>query len=82
MGALLGALLALALLTTNSEVFKMMAHSPSPMFDVAFFIGVFSFMIAAGASFSGFILSTIEIESQLAKRRGISPRINRRDFEK
>jgi hypothetical protein len=60
MGAVLGALLALALLATNRDLLKLIAHSPSPGFDVVLFMSVFSFLIAAGASFSGLILRALK----------------------
>jgi len=36
MGAVLGGLLALALLVTDSDLFRLIAHSPSPGFDTRF----------------------------------------------
>jgi hypothetical protein len=82
MGAVLGALLALALLVTNSDLFRLIAHSPSPGFDIALLMSVFSFLIAAGATFSGFIFTSIEISSQLAKGRTINPPDRRKETEK
>jgi hypothetical protein len=60
MGAVLGGLLALALLVTNGDLLKMIAHSPAPGFDIALLMSVFSFLIAAGASFSGFIFTSVK----------------------
>src|SRR5690349_19951656 len=82
MGAVLGGLLALALLVTDSDLFRVIAHSPSPGFDIALLMSVFSFLIAAGATFSGFIFTNIEINSQLAKRRAISRPDKREESEK
>ena len=63
MGAVLGALLALALIVTNRHLFELLAHFPSPGFPLAQLIGVSSFLIAAGATLSGLIFTTVEINS-------------------
>jgi hypothetical protein len=82
MGAVLGAMLALALIVTNRHLFELIAHSPSPRFFVALLMGVSSSLIAAGATFSGLIFTTAELTSRPAKRRAISPPDKRRDSEK
>jgi hypothetical protein len=82
MGAVLGALLALALIVTNRHLFELIAHFPSPGFPLAQLIGVSSFLIAAGATLSGLIFTTVEINSPPAKRRIISPPDKRGDSEK
>ena len=64
MDAVLGALLALALIDTNRHLFEL------------------SFLIAAGATLSGLIFTTVEINSPPAKRRIISPPDKRGDSEK
>ena len=83
MGAVLGALLALAVIVTNRHFFEMIAHSPSPRFLVALLMGVTSFLIAAGATLSGAIFTTIELNSSpLARQRVISSKADRKDPEK
>jgi hypothetical protein len=73
MGVVLGALLALALIVTNRHLFELIAHFPSPGFPLALLMGVSSFLIAAGATLSGLLFTTVEINSSPAKRRAISP---------
>jgi hypothetical protein len=63
MGAVLGALLALALLVTDRHLFELIAHFPSPGFPLLRLIGVSSFLIAAGATLTGLLFTTIEINS-------------------
>jgi NhaP-type Na+/H+ or K+/H+ antiporter len=70
MGAVLGALLALAAIVTNRHLFELIAHSPSPSFLVMLLIGVCSFLVASGATLSGLIFTTIEINSTSRKRAG------------
>ncbi|MGC2077389.1 MAG: hypothetical protein WA728_15395 [Xanthobacteraceae bacterium] len=82
MGAVLGALLALALIVTNHHLFELIAHSQSPRFFVALLMGVSSSLIAAGATFSGLIFKTVEMNSPPAKRRAINPSNKRRDSGK
>jgi hypothetical protein len=73
MGAMLGALLALAAIVTNRHLLELIAHSPSPRFLIILLVGVCSFLIAAGATLSGLILTTIEINSPAAKGRASLP---------
>jgi hypothetical protein len=73
MGVVLGALLALALIVTNRHLVELSAHFPSPGFPLALLMGVSSFLIAAGATLSGLLFTTVEINSSSAKRRAISP---------
>jgi hypothetical protein len=82
MGAVLGGLLALALIVTNRHLFELIGHFPSPGFPLALLMGVSSFLIAAGATLSGLIFTTVEINSPHAKRPAISPPDKRRDSEK
>jgi len=82
MGAVLGALLALALIVTNRHLFALIAHSASPGFLIALLTGVFSLLIAAGATLSGLIFTTIEINSPSAKQRAISSPDKGRDLGK
>ena len=63
MGAILGALLALALIVTDRHLFELIAHFPSPGFPLLRLIGVCSCSIAAGATLTGLIFTTIEIDS-------------------
>jgi hypothetical protein len=79
MGAVLGALLALAVIVTNPHLFGLIAHSSSPSFVIMLFVGVSSFLIAAGATISGLIFTTIEINSPRAKQRAISSPDKRSD---
>src|SRR5262249_58348963 len=79
MGVVLGALLALALIVTNRHLFELIAHFPSPGFPLALLIGVSSFLIAAGATLSGLLFTTVEMNSPPAKRRAISSPDKRRD---
>jgi len=82
MGAVLGALLALAAIVTNRHLFELIVHSPSPRFFIALLVGVPSFLIAAGATLTGFMFTTIEMNTPLAKQRAISSRDENRDSEK
>jgi hypothetical protein len=82
MGAVLGVLLAFALILTNRPLFELIADSPSPGFLMVVLMGVSSSLIAAGATLSGFIFTTIEINSPPAKHRAISPPDKRRDSGK
>jgi NhaP-type Na+/H+ or K+/H+ antiporter len=82
MGAVLGVLLAFALILTNRHLFELIADSPSPGFLIAVLIGVSSSMIAAGATLSGFIFSAIEMNAPPAKRRAIRPLDKREDSRK
>lgn len=68
MGAVLGALLALAAIVTDRHLFEVIVHSPSPKFFVALLMGACSFLIAAGATLSGLIFTTIEINSTPTKQ--------------
>jgi hypothetical protein len=64
---MLGALLALAVIVTNRHLLELIAHSSSPRFLIILLIGVCSFLIAAGATLSGLIFTTIEINSPAAR---------------
>jgi hypothetical protein len=72
MGAVLGALLALALIVSNPHVFELIAHSRSPTIFFALFMGVCSFLIAVGATVSGAIFTTTENELA-AKKMPVRP---------
>jgi hypothetical protein len=80
--AVLGVLLAFASIFTNHHLFELIAHSPSPRLLMAVLLGGSSSLIAAGATVSGFIFTTTEINSPPAKRRAINPPDDRRDSEK
>jgi hypothetical protein len=82
MGAVLGALLASALIVTNRHLFELIANSPSPRFLMVLLVGASSFLIAAGATLSGLIFTTVEINSPLPKQRAISSPDKRRDSGK
>jgi NhaP-type Na+/H+ or K+/H+ antiporter len=69
MGAILGALLAIALMVANRHIFHFIASSSSPMTEMAFFVGFISFVFAIGATLSGFIFTAIEINALKAKQR-------------
>jgi uncharacterized membrane protein YccC len=68
MGAVLGALLALAMILINKDIFQSILSSSSPLMDMAFFVGVLSFAIGTGASMTGFHFTAIELDA-LAKRQ-------------
>ena len=76
MGAILGALLALALMVANRHIFHFIASSSSPLTEMAFFVGFISFVFAIGATLSGFIFTAIELNAVEAKQR--TERFNRR----
>ena len=79
MGAILGALLALALMVANRHIFHFIASSSSPLAEMAFFVDFISFVFAIGATLSGFIFTAIELNAVEAKQR--TERFNRRrDF--
>lgn len=67
MGAILGALLGLAVIATNHHLYELIAHSQSPRFLTVLLMGVCSFLIAAGATLSGLIFTTVEINSASGK---------------
>jgi hypothetical protein len=69
MGAVLGALLASAMILTHKDIFQSMASSSSSLMDMAFFVGVLSFAIGMGASMTGFGFTVIELEALEAKRQ-------------
>jgi predicted alpha/beta superfamily hydrolase len=69
MGAVLGALLALAMIFTHKDIFQFILSSSSPLLDTMMFVGVLSFAIGTGASMTGFIFSAIELDALEAKRQ-------------
>jgi hypothetical protein len=69
MGAVLGALLALAMVLTDEGIFQSIVSSSSPSMDMAMFIGVLSFAIGMGASMTGFIFTVVELDALEAKRQ-------------
>ena len=79
MGGILGALLALALIVTNRHLFELIAHSPSPTIFLALAMGISSFVIAAGATLSGLVFTTIENELTAPKRMRVNPPDKRGD---
>jgi NhaP-type Na+/H+ or K+/H+ antiporter len=72
MGAILGALLAVALMVANRDIFRLIASSSSPLTEMAFFVGFISFVFAIGATLSGFIFTAIELNSLEAKRQSVA----------
>lgn len=82
MGAVLGVVLAFALILTNRQLFELIAHSQSPRFLMAVLLGVSTSLIAAGATLSGFIFTTIELNSPPAKPRAVSLPDKRKDAGK
>jgi NhaP-type Na+/H+ or K+/H+ antiporter len=76
MGAVLGALLAIALMITNRHIFHFIASSASPLTEMAFFVGFISFVFAIGATLSGFIFTAIELNALEERQR--TERFNRR----
>jgi NhaP-type Na+/H+ or K+/H+ antiporter len=81
MGAVLGALLGLALVATNRHLSGLIAHSQSRIFLLALLMGVCSSLIAAGATLSGLIFMTAEMNATPAKRRAVSPPRKRKDSD-
>jgi NhaP-type Na+/H+ or K+/H+ antiporter len=69
MGAILGALLAVALIVTNRHIFQVIASSSSPSGSLALFVGFFSFVVGTGATISGFIFTAIEPSAFEAKQQ-------------
>jgi len=69
MGAVLGALLALAMILINKDMFQSILSSSSPLMDMTFFVGVLSFAIGMGASMTGFGFSAIELHALEAKQQ-------------
>jgi len=63
MGVILGALLGLALIVTNPQIFQFIVSSPSPLMEMAVVVGFFCFVIGTGATISGFIFTAIEMNS-------------------
>jgi Ni/Fe-hydrogenase subunit HybB-like protein len=76
MGAILGVLLALALIGTNGLIFQLIASSSSPSLSMALFVGFFSFVVGTGATISGFIFTATELNALEAKQQ--TERVNRR----
>lgn len=79
MGAILGAFLALAVIVTNRHLFELVVHFPSPKTLVAVLMSASSFLIATGATLSGFIFTAIENELIARKERAINPPDHRKD---
>jgi NhaP-type Na+/H+ or K+/H+ antiporter len=72
MGAILGALLAVALIVTNRHIFQSIASSSSPSTSMALFIGFVSFVFAIGATLSGFVFTAVELNALEAKRQSVA----------
>jgi cytochrome b561 len=64
MGVILGALLALALIVSNQNIFQLIVTSPSPLLDLAVVIGFFSFMVGIGSTLTGFFFTLVENSSE------------------
>ncbi len=75
MGVILGALLGLALILTDRNIFQFIATSQSPSMEMAVFLGFLSFVVGTGATISGFILTALELNA-LAKQE--TKRLNQR----
>jgi hypothetical protein len=76
MGAILGALLGLALIATNPQIFQFIVSSSSPLMEMAVFVGFFSFVVGTGATMSGFVFTAIELNALEAKQQ--TERVKRR----
>jgi predicted alpha/beta superfamily hydrolase len=76
MGVILGAILGLALILTNPQIFQFIVSSSSPLMNMAVFVGFFSFVVGTGATISGFIFTVIELNSLKVKQQ--TQRINQR----
>ncbi len=76
MGAILGAVMAVAPIVTNRDIFQLIASSSSPSVSMALLIGFFSFVAGTGATISGFIFTAVELNALEAKRR--TERVDRR----
>jgi NhaP-type Na+/H+ or K+/H+ antiporter len=75
MGAILGALLGLALIITNRHIFQLIDSSSSPSISLALFVGFFAFVVSTGASISGFFFTAIELTALEAKQQ--NERVNK-----
>ena len=75
-GVMLGALLGLALIVTNPQIFQFILSSSLPLMELVVFVGFFSFVIGTGATISGFIFTAIELNSSEVKQQ--TQRINNR----
>jgi NhaP-type Na+/H+ or K+/H+ antiporter len=69
MGVILGALLGLALIATNPQIFQFIVSSSSPLMEMAVFVGFFSFVVGTGATMSGFVFTAIELNALEAKQQ-------------
>jgi NhaP-type Na+/H+ or K+/H+ antiporter len=69
MGVILGALLGLALILTNPQIFQFIISSSSPLMEMAVFVGFFSFVVGTGATVSGVIFTALELNALEAKRQ-------------
>ncbi len=69
MGVELGALLGIALMLTDHNIFQFIVTSSSPLGNMAVFLGFFSFVIGVGATISGFFFTTIELNELKAKQQ-------------
>jgi NhaP-type Na+/H+ or K+/H+ antiporter len=83
MGVILGALLGLALILTNQNIFQFIASSSSPLMNTGVFLCFFSFVVGTGATMTGYIFTVIELDSlkvkqQTQKVKQQTQRINKR----
>jgi NhaP-type Na+/H+ or K+/H+ antiporter len=69
MGVMLGALLGLALIVTNQNIFQFIVSSSSPLMNMAVFVGFFSFVVGTGATVSGVVFTALELNALEAKRQ-------------
>ncbi len=75
MGAILGALLGIALIITNRHIFQLIDSSSSPSISMALFVGFFTFAVSTGATISGFFFTAIELTALEAKQQ--TERVNK-----
>jgi FtsH-binding integral membrane protein len=69
MGAILGALFALAVVISNRQIFHLIASASSPSASMALFVDFFSFVLAIGACLSGYIFTAVELNALEAKQQ-------------
>jgi NhaP-type Na+/H+ or K+/H+ antiporter len=76
MGVILGAILGLALILIDQNIFQFIVSSSSPLMNTAVFVGFFCFLVGTGATMSGFVFTAIELNSLEVKQQ--TQRINQR----
>jgi hypothetical protein len=82
MGVILGALLGLAIIATNPQVFQFIVSSSSPLMNMAVFVSFFSFVVGTGAAMTGYVFTVIELDSLKVKHQRItSGGIGNKEFD-